>query len=239
MRLLMLVLLALTALAQPKFEVATVKPFDPRASTDGMGLQITGDQMNIRSWSIDQLIVRAYGLELYQVTGPDAIGRRYDVTAKFPAGATESQLPLMLRSLLAERLGLQFHTESKEMSGYNLVAAGAGHKMKPAVDDDSPPFSMDELHANSREVPGMSMNPNGDGTTRMAFTKMPMLGLAQFLSTIVREPVFDRTGLKGNFQGSFDFRSRELRIGRPVRTRSRSPTQSSPSACGWSAQKVP
>jgi uncharacterized protein (TIGR03435 family) len=206
MRLLMLVLLALTALAQPKFEVASIKPFDPRASRGQQtGMTVTGDQVNITGLSVTQLIVQAYGTEMYRVTGPNDIGLRFSITAKFPAGATASQLPIMLRSLLTERLGLQLHEESKEVSGYNLVVASDGHKMKPAVDDDTPPFSMDELNASGRDVPGMTLNSQGDGSTRMTFTKMPMLGLTRFLSTIFREPVFDRTGLNGNFQGTFNF----------------------------------
>ncbi len=201
--LLTLIILASTAFSQPKFEVASVK-----GARGGLtGFTVAGEQVNIGNWSVLQLIARAYGTDLYLVSGPAAIGLRYNIAAKLPAGATEAQIPVMLQALLAERFGLQLHAESKEVTGYNLIVASDGHKMKPAADDDSPPFSMDALNANSRDVPGMSMNSHRDGPTTVTFTKMPMLELARFLDTVYREPVSDRTGLKGNFQGTFDYSS--------------------------------
>jgi uncharacterized protein (TIGR03435 family) len=42
------------------------------------------------------------------------------------AGATKEQFRLMMQNLLAERLHLKIHMESKEFPAYELVAAKTG-----------------------------------------------------------------------------------------------------------------
>jgi uncharacterized protein (TIGR03435 family) len=68
---------------------------------------------------------------------------RYDVTVKFPPGATASDQAAMWRTLLAERMKLQAHYETRARAGYRLVMARAdrrlGPDLKPATIDCPPP----------------------------------------------------------------------------------------------------
>ena len=56
---------------------------------------------------------------------------RFDIEAKADSSSvTEKQLLAMLQNLLADRFRLHFHRESKEVSGYPLVVAKDGPKLK-------------------------------------------------------------------------------------------------------------
>ncbi len=201
--LLISVLLASTALAQPKFEVASIKPVVPHSN---QGITVTGGRVSIGRWTIRQLVLKAYGLEVYQVAGPDAIDtQRFDISAKLPAGAAETEIPAMIPALLAERFGMQIHTENKQVSAYELVVSKEGHKLKPAEDDGST-YSLDVLDdlMGDGQASGAKLEVVG-GNLRLTFTKLPTLGIAQVLSSYLREPIFDHTDLKGRFQGSFEF----------------------------------
>ena len=55
---------------------------------------------------------------------------RFDVNAKLPEGATVTQIPGMLQTLLAERFALKFHREPKEMPVFALVLGKPPLKLK-------------------------------------------------------------------------------------------------------------
>ena len=69
--------------------------------------------------------------------GPPWIGiQKFDVEAKFDVGGDSRYKDLslderrvMLRNLLAERFGLELHTESKELDAFALVPAKSGPKL--------------------------------------------------------------------------------------------------------------
>jgi uncharacterized protein (TIGR03435 family) len=69
--------------------------------------------------------------------GPSWIGTdlfELDAKAEDPAATTVTQLRQMLQSLLRERFKLAFHMETRAVSGYFLVPAQSGLKLKPATD---------------------------------------------------------------------------------------------------------
>ena len=89
----------------------------------------------------------------------------------------------MLQALLAERFQLKFHSEAKEVSGYALLVAKNGPKLKP-----SPPDAQG----------GMRMNTPGQ-TVAMTVTKWSMEQLARQFSGQTQQPVLDKTGLAGEY----------------------------------------
>jgi uncharacterized protein (TIGR03435 family) len=93
-----------------------------------------------RNVTLKQLIVEAYGLQPYQVFGgPGWLDvNEYDVEAKAGGPAAREQLARMLRTLLADRFGLSFHRETRELRVYRLVADRRGVKIHPAKDGESP-----------------------------------------------------------------------------------------------------
>jgi uncharacterized protein (TIGR03435 family) len=177
---------------------------------------------------VKQLILRAYGIPSYQLWGPEWIdSARFDVLAKLPQGATKDQIPEMLQRLLAERFGLQTHTETRNLPAFALVVAKEG-RMKPAPDDaDAPAPAANRLAQAGRildalwtEQPGMNgllgVTAFGaaDGRLHMTFRRLRMDALAQILASHLRQPVLDRTGLTGGYEATLDLRGR--RAARPA-----------------------
>ena len=104
--------------------------------------------------------------------------QRFDINAKVDGTVKSEELRLMLQSLLAERFQLKAHREQKEMSGYALLAAKGGFKLKPAVGE------------------GSSINSNRGGKQAKAACKhVSMSGLAEFLSGQVDLQVIDQSGI--------------------------------------------
>ena len=146
-----LAFLAVPAAAQPvAFEVASVKPAGEPDSigkicllpcSPGERLTVEGARVDIRYMSLERLILTAYGLKTYQLTGPDWMkSARFDIAAKMPARAGKERLPEMLQALLAERFKLTIHRDSKELPVNALVVAKTGPKMKPSTADTSGPI---------------------------------------------------------------------------------------------------
>jgi uncharacterized protein (TIGR03435 family) len=58
---------------------------------------------------------------------------RFYIQAKAPGAAGDSDMMIMLQSLLADRFKLTLHRESRPLSGYALVPAKGGAKLKPSL----------------------------------------------------------------------------------------------------------
>jgi uncharacterized protein (TIGR03435 family) len=126
--------LAQSGLAPPSFEAASVKPVEhsriglsplhggPGTNSPG---QLSG------AASLRALLMRAYELKNYQIEGPAWMdSERYEIAAKIPAGASQAQVALMLRSLLADRFKLVARRETRVLPIYALVVAKNGPKLK-------------------------------------------------------------------------------------------------------------
>jgi uncharacterized protein (TIGR03435 family) len=141
---------------------------------------------------------------------------RFDVQAKLPEGSTQRQLPEMLQWLLADRFGLKAHFDTKELAGFALEVGKGGVKMDPAPPD---PAATTELAANEEDMMDLlwgsgtntqpfgrsSMEASANGEMRMEFQKLPMPALVQLLSSYLRAPVEDQTGLRGKFKVRLNF----------------------------------
>ncbi|HTX39379.1 MAG TPA: TIGR03435 family protein [Bryobacteraceae bacterium] len=81
--------------------------------------------------SLSDLISKAYGVEYYQIVGPDWLrAQRYQIGATVAPGSTKDQLQLMFRNLLADRFKVQLHRDQKEMDRYSLTVAKGGPKFE-------------------------------------------------------------------------------------------------------------
>jgi bla regulator protein blaR1 len=179
------------AVATPAFEVASIKPTPPPPGggvARGRFRQTPGG-IDYYSISLYELIFRAYGIESYQLSGPDWLGvLKWNVVAHAPANATADQIPLMIQALLADRFKLQFHRITKELPVYALVVAKGGPKLVEAPPPAGPL--------------GGSASPLGGVRLR---GRVPLSLLAQALSANLRRPVIDMTGISGIFNISFDY----------------------------------
>jgi uncharacterized protein (TIGR03435 family) len=172
-----------------EFEVASIKPAAPKPP-GRIQISMGGDpgRINYTSVSLKNLIERAYSMKSYQVSGPDWMdSERFDVAAKLPEGARQSDVPVMLQALLAERFKLTIHREQKSMPVYAIVVGKSGVKM-PKVEGDARPgpgpgtFRM-QMGAKGRQLTGMATIDN----------------LAGMLSRMLDRPVIDATELKDTY----------------------------------------
>jgi uncharacterized protein (TIGR03435 family) len=182
-----------TAVARPEFEVTSVKqrPLDAAggAGTRGTGrgcpesFRVDRGRVDIECATLTTLITYAFHFPPSRITGPDwmmSLGQaRFDIAAKLPQGASESQVPEMLQALLADRFKLALHRGNAEHAIYALVVAKGGLKVKEAapesgaptpatsVDTDAPPGKIELLGGVETR---MAVIPNADGSYTTAMT---------------------------------------------------------------------
>jgi uncharacterized protein (TIGR03435 family) len=191
-RLLLLTLAFTPALAAqtPVFEVASIKPHKPDP-TGSAGVSAQHGRLNAMNVTLQNLIMSAYELHEFQVSGGPAWidSERYDLVAKAENDAGGKELWMMVRPLLAERFKLAVHTETKDLPVYDLVVGKRGSKLHPAAAD---------AQGNSRM---------GGGSFTAERISMPRF--SSILSSIVDRPVLDKTGLDGDFAVKFDWLPRD------------------------------
>lgn len=215
-------LLTPSAPAQTAFEVAVIKPSLPmaeaipllRAGKLKAGVSIDKARVDMGFVTLTDLIVAAWQVKPHQISGPDWLSmERFDIQAKLPDGATEEQVPQMLRTMLAERFGMRTHTESRELSAYALTVGKNGAKLQPSTlpPDSEPAKGLTALTPSaggtltSSGGPAgptrMTIGPNG---VQMVLLKARISGFADLLTSILGKPVVDRTGLTGYYQIALD-----------------------------------
>lgn len=181
-----LVAVATVTAQSQSFEVASIR-LHPAAvdmpvlkNPDVNPIIISGNRVTLQTISLKGLIMAAYNVKEYQVSGGPAwasgIDSLYDIEAKSEDDATPSmaQVRLMLQSLLAERFHLRLRRESKQLPVYNLIVGKGGSKLKEATQ--------------TQQAPGMRQGS--------------MDQLAALLSLMLDRPVIDKTGLAGIHQYS-------------------------------------
>jgi len=127
-----------------KFEVASIRRSAMTSNSSGPVAAPVVDggpgtsnptRITYRGMWLPALISMAFEINADQVSGPSWMrDERYDITANVPEGATRAQVNEMVRDLLVNRFGLQFHHGSKQGSGYALRVGSDGPKLKAASD---------------------------------------------------------------------------------------------------------
>jgi uncharacterized protein (TIGR03435 family) len=196
------------AIAQgaPAFEVASIKlyvqtPSSPPKNQYYMASTISGSRAEFEHGSLADLIRTAYRITPNQISGPDWImGDRFDIVARMPEGASQEQVPEMLRALLVDRFKLVAHMSKKDQTVYAMVAAKGGPKLKPTPADADYPPGGKFMRA---------MTP--DGSLRMDVQGMTTTELAGLIGRFVNKTVVDETELKGKYDVVLEFSPEDLR----------------------------
>jgi uncharacterized protein (TIGR03435 family) len=164
--------------APPAFEAASIKL--NTSGTGSSGSKGNRTQVLFTNVSLRRLIQRAYGIQDFELVGPDWMaGVHFDIAAKYPPGeSANEQRNLMLQTLLAQQFHLAIHRETKEMSAYALVVVKNGPKLEASKED------------------GNSTNSNRG---RFEDSAVSMAGLAKQLEEVLEHPVVDKTGLTGSY----------------------------------------
>jgi uncharacterized protein (TIGR03435 family) len=187
-----LVLTVMGAFAQtkPSFEVATIKPAQPvdqakfvAALQNGgrmpIGARIDSHRAEYLNIDLKGLLMYAYGVKLYQITGPDWMATtRFDIVAKMPDGSTNEDAPRMLQSLLEERFKLTTHRTGVEHPVLALVVGKGGPKLKasaekPVAIDEDAPLKPGEVNMDGPDGP---MRAKADLTTGSSVVDMGLKG---------------------------------------------------------------
>jgi uncharacterized protein (TIGR03435 family) len=169
------------------FEVASIKPH--QGPLIQMDISTSGPRLNAEGANLYMLIMYAYHLRSYQVSGTAPLmadDSRYEIAAKAEGDAapTKDEFRQMLQSLLADRFKLKVHREMREMPVYELVVGKNGPKFKQSAPDASP---LAHYHWTGR---------NNEITIPKA-TLDDVIGA--IANSMLDRPVLDRTGLTGTY----------------------------------------
>ena len=189
----------------PRFEVASVKPSVPAA--DGrhpMSIVRDPGRIDYKNIHLLTLLYEAYGVREDQVIGPPEFNSPfYDVLATLPPATTQDQLAVMFQTLLAERLKLKVHRETRELPVYAVTIAPNGLRMRAAqtAPDDGGPG------AEAKKPTSLPYQVyQGQGVTRIT-GKMPVSTLIFTVRSRLDRPMLDMTALKGDFDIKLEWAS--------------------------------
>jgi uncharacterized protein (TIGR03435 family) len=189
---------AMAADAHPSFTVATIKPHDPASQRQGFNAE--GDRFNIRNESVANLISFAYSAHPRQIVdAPESLFHdRYDIEGKTdtPGEPSLRQQQEMVEKLLAERFGLKFHHEKRELPVYAIQVVKGGPKLKDAINPQAQP----------------DQEGNGRGTEQtITYTSSSISDFIMGEQFFVDRPLVDQTGLTGRYDFSIHYTYDEVR----------------------------
>ena len=191
--------------SKPKFEVASIKKLDQPVTFRGFPVPaIRGGTVNLQNSTVASLIQFAYGLRDFQVVDGPEWARKdlFEVQARAAGEPTRADVLVMLQSLLEDRFGLRLRTEQREIRFLAMVAARADRRPGPGLRAraDSADCGLRSDAAleemKKKEASGHAMASFGCG---------PLVRLADLVSQFTETPVFDRTGLTGDWGGTLYF----------------------------------
>ena len=207
--------LAVPILAQsvplPSFEVSSVKPTSAGPVTVGVwggaGLRFTpGGAFEAYNVTLGSIIRFAYGLRDFQTVGaPEWVDTdRFDIQARGPQGAVESDAPRRLQSLLGERFALKVHRETRNGQIYALVLARANGSLGPRL-------RQSQVESPGGAGGGQCTPPGPPGPVNMRLCGVTMTQLVdKWLPMYAGRTVVDRTGLTGGFDLALYFDNRPI-----------------------------
>lgn len=134
---------------KPQFEVASIKP-NAQSGFSPSSINIAGNRYSATGTTVRRLIMEAYNLRDWQLTGgPSWINKdQWDVEAVADDGvpllfldAEDPSRPtaasLMMQSMIENRFQFKFHREMKELPVYELTLTRTGPKFKPSMEQQS------------------------------------------------------------------------------------------------------
>jgi uncharacterized protein (TIGR03435 family) len=191
MRALLLLTLAAAAAGQ-SFDAASIRPAAPPIGRP-RGNRVLGDGVDFQAVTLKYLITFAYNVKDYQVAGPPWLtDSHWEIVAKSAGPATRDEIAARMRTLLADRFHLQAHTETRDYAGLALFVAKGGPKLKPSAPDAPEPLS-----------PTLIFRFGGGGSIRSA--RMSIDALADRIAGLLGRPVFDDTGIAGDYDLSIEY----------------------------------
>jgi uncharacterized protein (TIGR03435 family) len=177
--------------SQTSFEAVSIKPNDgiSRSSTESK----SPGRITANNIPFSAIVESAFGIRGFQIlNAPGWLSRdTYDLSIKTGTlkDLNEEEIRPYLRSLLADRLHLQYHRERREGQVYSLIPAKGGAKLTPHSGDGDPATNM-----SSRS-----------GKIFISCTNVSMTTFASTVSGQLERPVLNNTGLEGGYDFKLTF----------------------------------
>lgn len=188
-------LAAFTCLGAPpqspeSFSAVKVRPVSRGFPAEREPIHLDPAGLHAASVTLEDLILKAYGIEIYQLAGGDnwVRGQHFSVDAVTDKPATPAGEMLMLQALLASEFGLQLSHETKGIAGHELVISKGGLRSPPLGTNERltcpqlPPGEFPILQSETASALVSSMN-----------RRLP-------IRSAIGGPVLDRTGLTGRYR---------------------------------------
>lgn len=189
--------------AHPSFAVATIKPHEPNERDRGVWVQ--GDHFDFSAASVEKLMKWAYSVHAQQIVGGPAWVRqdRYDINGRpdLEGEPNLAQQQEMIEKLLADRFGLKFHREMRELPVYAIRVAKGGPKLSPAAHLERKPIEQSDSRGDSDRVHN--------------YESAPISYLIMVEQLWSDRPLVDQTGLKGTYDFKLEYDADEAHNGDP------------------------
>jgi uncharacterized protein (TIGR03435 family) len=197
-----------------EFDVASIKQNTANVPNDFTPRR-SGTLVTMHNTQVGSVLYYAYHITgSYQLVGfdPNALPWEWtwiDVDARAPLNASDDQIRLMFQSLLEDRYKLRIHRETREIPEYELVDINA--KLDPSHATDNPmPITVE---GKALKIPSGKCSISGwlDGD-RMICHAAPAERIVAEISSSLRSPVVDRTGLTQTYDVNLLFASENRKL---------------------------
>ena len=170
-----------------QFEVATIKPSDPKVTGSAYLPGPPGGQFRFISMPLKQWVEIGLSVPEYSLKAPPWLDTaRFDLDARLPnERLSKNSIAEMMKALLIERFGLKWHEDSQIVSGYELLA-DKKVLIEPAQEKDRGGW--------------------GSGPMSISGKNVSMSGFADALASVFGKPVVDATHLSGGYDLKLSFR---------------------------------
>ena len=136
-------------------------------------------------YPLNPLLKVAFGVDLLPIIAPEwSKYECYQVIAIPPPGTKLELVPAMLQTMLAGRLGLKWHFETRQTDVYALVLGKSPLKITPTTDP-------------------LPLRLNGDARYYKQISNVFLF--AKYLTVQMDREVIDLTGLQGNYSFNLDW----------------------------------
>jgi uncharacterized protein (TIGR03435 family) len=179
--------LGLSLLCAQSFEVASIRE-NPGPWHVLRGYSSSGPRLTLEGWRVGELVQEAYDVKRYMVTlPPGANDLVFNVSAKAEGdrSLTKEEFRPLLQRLLADRFGLKFHRETRDIPVYVMVMGKNGPKFRES-DPEEPVKNHVGVNGRNQSVELQQ------GTMAQLAESIPGAVLAD-------RPVIDKTGLAGKY----------------------------------------
>ncbi len=187
------------------FDVATIRQAPPPDANFHVSVSSPphSSRFDATNLPLKALLQIAYGFDAPVNGAPDWAGNTfYNISARSDEAADARLLKLTdnevrlekrnaIRMLLADRLELKTHLETRNTAIYNLVVLKGGVKMQPSPVAPAPA----EGEAPAPRPPANVQAHGGQHGLEFVGTNSPLTAITAALSNMVEAPVVDKTGL--------------------------------------------